>query len=188
MLYIDSPLMQELATDGFYGGKTAMMISVAVFVENLLRKRFDEAFQYAMAPQDSRDVIACETAVVRLAAGMVVNFTARSICEQALSPSVRLTLTELAREAGLSRYQLLRGFARETGVTTHSYILQRRIALARRLIRGGSRRRASRCHRQLFRSEPPQSMFREAIRRYADSLCLECLRSCCTFVQDAPGS
>lgn len=150
MLYIDPPLMEELAADCFDGGKASMMFTAAVYVDNLLRKRFDDAFQHAMAPEDTRSIIACETALLRLAAGMVVNSTARSIREQAPSPSVRrarrridadpsvrLTLTDLAREAGLSRYQLLRGFARETGLTPHAYILQRRVALARRLIRGG---------------------------------------------------
>src|SRR5258708_34651103 len=52
-------------------------------------------------------------------------------------PSARLTLVGLAGEVGLSRFQLLRGFARELGLTPHAYILQRRIALARRPIRGG---------------------------------------------------
>ena len=47
-----------------------------------------------------------------------------------------LTLEYLAREAGTTRYQLLRAFARQLGLTPHAYILQRRLALARRLIRG----------------------------------------------------
>jgi AraC-like DNA-binding protein len=47
-------------------------------------------------------------------------------------------LIELAKESGLSRYQLIRAFARELGLTPHAYILQRRIALAQRLIRCGS--------------------------------------------------
>ena len=53
-------------------------------------------------------------------------------------PAAHVTLAELAKEVGLSRYQLLRGFARELGLTPHSYILQQRIALARRQIRAGS--------------------------------------------------
>jgi AraC-like DNA-binding protein len=48
-----------------------------------------------------------------------------------------VTLIDLAKEAGLSRYQLIRAFAREFGLTPHAYILQRRIALAQRLIRAG---------------------------------------------------
>ena len=38
------------------------------------------------------------------------------------------------RREGMA-YQLIRGFARELGLTPHAYILQRRVALARRLIR-----------------------------------------------------
>jgi AraC-like DNA-binding protein len=47
-----------------------------------------------------------------------------------------LTLERLAREAATTRYQLLRAFARQLCLTPHAYILQRRLALARRLIRG----------------------------------------------------
>jgi AraC-like DNA-binding protein len=49
-------------------------------------------------------------------------------------PTARLSLTDLAAEVGVSRYQLIRGFARETGLTPHAYIMQRRIALARQLL------------------------------------------------------
>ena len=49
-------------------------------------------------------------------------------------PSLSLTLAELAHEAGLSKFQLLRAFCKVTGLTPHAYLMQRRIALARRLI------------------------------------------------------
>jgi AraC-like DNA-binding protein len=45
-----------------------------------------------------------------------------------------LTLTVLAREAGLSKFQLIRAFCKATGLTPHAYLMQRRIAQARRLI------------------------------------------------------
>ena len=47
-------------------------------------------------------------------------------------------LAALAAEAGLSRFQLLRAFARELGLTPHAYLVQRRLALARSLIDRGS--------------------------------------------------
>lgn len=47
------------------------------------------------------------------------------------------TLADLAAPCGLSRFQLIRGFVRATGLTPHAYVLQRRIDLARRLIAGG---------------------------------------------------
>lgn len=53
-------------------------------------------------------------------------------------PDLAVTLADLAKEAGLSRFQLLRGFARATGLTPHAYLMQRRIDLARRMIAGGS--------------------------------------------------
>lgn len=52
-------------------------------------------------------------------------------------PGAPLTLAALAGEAGLSRYQFLRAFARATGMTPHAYLVQRRLQRARRLIAGG---------------------------------------------------
>lgn len=52
-------------------------------------------------------------------------------------PTQALTLSGLAQEAGLSRYQFLRGFTRATGLTPHAYIMQRRLHRARALIGGG---------------------------------------------------
>ncbi len=48
------------------------------------------------------------------------------------------SLQRLAEEAGLSRFQTLRAFARATGFTPHAYLLERRTQLARRLILGGN--------------------------------------------------
>ncbi|HEY8607821.1 MAG TPA: AraC family transcriptional regulator [Noviherbaspirillum sp.] len=53
-------------------------------------------------------------------------------------PASVLTLADLAREAGLSRFQLVRAFSRFTGLTPHAYLLQRRIQQARVLIAAGT--------------------------------------------------
>lgn len=50
-------------------------------------------------------------------------------------PSVSVTLSDLAREASLSKFQLIRAFGKMTGMTPHAYLMQRRVALAKRLIR-----------------------------------------------------
>jgi AraC-like DNA-binding protein len=55
------------------------------------------------------------------------------------APTQPLTLADLAAAAGLSRFQVLRGFVRETGMTPHAYQMQRRVDLAMRLIRRGLR-------------------------------------------------
>lgn len=52
------------------------------------------------------------------------------------APAQPISLADLARECGLSRFQLVRAFARATGLTPHAYLMQRRIDLARRLIAG----------------------------------------------------
>lgn len=52
-------------------------------------------------------------------------------------PAAFLTLQHLAADTGLSRFQFLRAFARETGLTPHAYIVQKRLGLARRMILRG---------------------------------------------------
>ncbi|MBQ2649011.1 MAG: helix-turn-helix transcriptional regulator, partial [Achromobacter sp.] len=53
------------------------------------------------------------------------------------APAAALSLADLARACGLSRFQVLRGFSRATGMTPHAYQVQRRLLLARRLLRHG---------------------------------------------------
>lgn len=49
-----------------------------------------------------------------------------------------LELADLAAVAGLSRHHLLRLFKRETGLTPHAYLTDRRVRVARRLLVQGS--------------------------------------------------
>jgi len=53
-------------------------------------------------------------------------------------PAAALTLTDLAQASGLSRYHLVRSFSARTGLSPHAYLVQRRIALARRQIAAGA--------------------------------------------------
>lgn len=53
-------------------------------------------------------------------------------------PAAPLSLADLARASGLSRFQTLRAFRRATGLPPHAYQIQRRAGLARRLIRHGA--------------------------------------------------
>ncbi|MBX5082205.1 AraC family transcriptional regulator [Rhizobium lentis] len=53
-------------------------------------------------------------------------------------PLAAVSLADLSRESGLSRFQVLRGFARATGLTPHAYLIQARIHIARRLIAQGT--------------------------------------------------
>lgn len=52
-------------------------------------------------------------------------------------PEKPLSLQDMARMAGVSRFHFLRGFACATGATPHAYIMQQRVRLARRLLSAG---------------------------------------------------
>ena len=63
---------------------------------------------------------------------------AKALARIDAAPAAPVTLAELAALSGVSRFQLLRGFARELGITPHAYLVQRRVRLASELIRSGS--------------------------------------------------
>ncbi|PYE29887.1 AraC-like DNA-binding protein [Rhizobium sp. PP-WC-2G-219] len=52
-------------------------------------------------------------------------------------PDARLSLDDLARLCGMSRFQVLRGFASATGLTPHAYMIQRRLQMTKRMIARG---------------------------------------------------
>lgn len=53
------------------------------------------------------------------------------------APETPVSLAELAALSGISRFQLLRGFAREVGTTPHAYLVQRRVRVVRQHLAGG---------------------------------------------------
>jgi AraC-like DNA-binding protein len=53
-------------------------------------------------------------------------------------PAAPHTLADLARVAGVSRFQAVRGFAKLTGLTPHAYVVQQRLDSARRMIGNGA--------------------------------------------------
>jgi AraC-like DNA-binding protein len=62
---------------------------------------------------------------------------ARAIRRLDSAPDTSVSLAELAALSRVSRFQLLRGFAREIGITPHAYLVQRRVRLARQLLANG---------------------------------------------------
>ena len=54
------------------------------------------------------------------------------------APDAPISLAGLAALSGVSRFQLLRGFAREVGTTPHAYLIQRRVRLVRQLLAAGT--------------------------------------------------
>jgi AraC-like DNA-binding protein len=147
ILYLDPAVLADLRADVLDGSARSFTFAAPVFADRDLHRLFDTAFRHK-AGQD--DTMSCETAVLRLIAKLAAHSTTRPRRDEGPTACIRrareridadpassLTLIELAQEAGLSRYQLIRAFARQLGLTPHAYILQRRIALAQRLIRAG---------------------------------------------------
>lgn len=142
MLYLDpavlAPLTQDLAPH------CSFEFSAPVLHDTRLAAGFRALFQTATA---SADALRFESLLLTLLTGlqapaerspMAVGGGVRRV-RQLLDddPGAPWSLGDLAALAGLSRFQLLRAFARWTGLPPHAYLLQRRTQLARRLLRRG---------------------------------------------------
>jgi|SRR5579872_611534 len=149
ILYFDPRLLEEVCTDIDDGARACVDFTRPVFVDEPLRHLFNSAF--AQITAHSQSAMACETAILLMVARARLNTTPKGRAPGETAADIRrvlemieadpasseLTLARLAREVHLSRYQLLRGFTRALGLTPHAYILQQRLALARRLLRAG---------------------------------------------------
>jgi len=156
LLYLDPRIVAETLEDVSDGASRSFMFVSPVFADSEVRRLFDAAFA-RIARASATDGIGpagaemeLDTALLKLIACTRRHSTARVPSSQHpvpaivrararidADPTAPLTLKELAREAGLSRFQLIRGFAQEIGLTPHAYVLQRRMALARQLILRG---------------------------------------------------
>ncbi|WP_266158635.1 AraC family transcriptional regulator [Dyella silvatica] len=152
MLYFDPALLLEVLTDIREGAPPAFSFAAPVTEDHRLRSLFDAAFDQARSGIQGRSALASEAALFQLAACLhevkaarvsgrlstvqsVFVRRARERIHTDLAASV--SLAQLARDAGLSRFQLLRHFARELGLPPHAYLLQQRIAMARQMILRG---------------------------------------------------
>ncbi|WFU03993.1 AraC family transcriptional regulator [Rhizobium sp. CB3171] len=149
MLYFDPRLMTDLLGDIGEGGAGEGELPSPVIRNGQIAARFRTLFS-TVTRQDGQD------AALRRD-GLLLSLVADVMCEQGQAdegtnapaaimrardlidddPAASVTLADLAGVSGLSRFQLLRGFAKVTGLTPHAYLLQRRIQRARRLIAGG---------------------------------------------------
>lgn len=145
MLYFAPPLIEAAAQDIFPSRSGGFALTRPVIgdrrVAGLLRHLF-------AAETGAADPLAREQALVRLLAvsGGIVPADAASASPEVGrarqriedDPGNPVSLSELAEVAGMSRFQLLRAFKQESGLTPHAYLVQRRVDLARRLIRSGA--------------------------------------------------
>ncbi|WP_206957437.1 AraC family transcriptional regulator [Trinickia acidisoli] len=156
MLYLEPALVYDVACELGAPAPTSVELEQPVLHDHALAACFERAFAAVIGAVDAADALTREALLYGLMMQLVGGHTTvrlRAPVRAALdgaSTSIRrakaridddphepVTLAGLAAEAGLSRFQLLRGFARETGLPPHAYLIQRRIALARRLIAQG---------------------------------------------------
>ncbi|HYG43230.1 MAG TPA: AraC family transcriptional regulator [Bordetella sp.] len=148
ILYFEPALVaQALAEigDGRHGGRE---FARPVMRDAGLAARFRRLYAAATAPRAGAATPAQETWLLALLAGTLdlpprtrptavpaAIAQARMLIDD--DPAAPVSLADLAGASGLSRFQVLRGFTRATGLTPHAYQVQRRAGLARRLIRQG---------------------------------------------------
>ncbi len=147
MLYLDPAVVAQAAAELGAGGQDYEFEHPAQDRPALAR---DVLALYAQATADAAP-LACDALLLRiLAQARDVGASrlerpravpdairhARALIDD--DPAASLSLADLAAASGLSRYQVLRAFARATGLTPHAYQVQRRLLLARSLIRQGT--------------------------------------------------
>ena len=145
MLYLDPGLVAREVAAEVGGGPQITRPAVRDPMLAALFARF-----FAQATAASPDRLALEQELLRCLVHVLRRHGIRRPSPAGSSPSVskaleRLdatpeeptSLAELAALSGVSRFQLLRGFAREVGTTPHAYLVQRRVRLVRRLLAAG---------------------------------------------------
>ncbi|WP_144140176.1 AraC family transcriptional regulator [Paraburkholderia sp. BCC1884] len=127
-------LMQPVAHDALLKRLFERLFSVSVEAPSVLDDLVREEALLELLAHLVRTHATQSAPLVRVVAGPIARARAR-IDDDPASP---LTLTDLAADSGMSRFQLLRSFARETGLPPHAYRMQRRVVLARRSIAHGA--------------------------------------------------
>jgi AraC-like DNA-binding protein len=146
LLYLEPRTVVDMLEDVSDGADGTFMFVSPVFTDEDARRLFDAAFAQVARSARAQEM-ELDTALLKLIARLRRHSTAHASSVRRPAPAIarararidadpaaQLTLAQLAEDVGLSRYQLIRGFAHEIGLTPHAYILQQRMALARQLI------------------------------------------------------
>jgi len=144
MLFLATDIVGSIAADVTDGRTTMWELEAPVVRDARLSRRFAAAYSAVTAPAgDDAD----EAPLILLVASLMrdqavsngnahrLRLVRERIDDDPLAPHM---LQDLASLADLSRFQVIRGFVRMTGLTPHAYVIQRRLDLACRLIRAGT--------------------------------------------------
>ena len=147
ILYFDPAIVTGLAQEIGQDGAGRSEIPHPVIRNRAIAGRFETLFR--AATDAAADGLLCEQLLLQLVADVMRERggaeqrppvpasirAARELIDD--DPVAAVSLADLSRESGLSRFQVLRGFAKATGLTPHAYLVQARIHIARRLIAQG---------------------------------------------------
>ncbi|WP_331373020.1 AraC family transcriptional regulator [Sinorhizobium chiapasense] len=148
MLYLDPAIVETAVSDISEGGRRMCEFADPVIRNAALAAHFHELFVIATTSEGGDAPLRWDEFVLTLVAE-VMQLVPRDACKVPESitaarslidddPLAAITLADLARESRLSRFQLVRRFAKATGLTPHAYLVQRRIDIVRRLIAEGT--------------------------------------------------
>jgi AraC-like DNA-binding protein len=149
MFYFDPAVIEQARSDIFAGERSEFTFCAPVFADPGLHPLFERLFAQGQLTE-REDAMAVETSLLTFVAALLRHSTSNVSLRRSTAdirrarqrieddPTAPWSLAELAGDAGISRYQLLRAFARELGLTPHAYIMQRRLARARRGILAGA--------------------------------------------------
>ena len=140
------------------------------------RQTVDRFLPVYAAMTQTRETLAPETGLFQFIASLLDRTaTHPASCRHASAvpkalidddPTVDVTLADLAAASGLSRFQVVRAFAQETGMTPHAYLVQRRIGIVRRMIAKGTPLADAAFARRFCRSEPYDPDLRSRLWRH----------------------
>ncbi len=145
MIYFEPSLFAREVSEEFAG---PLEIVRPVACDSLLARHFATLFARLTAAQPDRlakeesllSTLMCllrRHGIPRPAAVGRSPSVAKAIRRLDSAPDSQVSLAELAALSGITRFQLLRAFAREVGITPHAYLVQRRVLLAQRLLADG---------------------------------------------------
>ncbi|MGO9485018.1 MAG: AraC family ligand binding domain-containing protein [Rhodomicrobium sp.] len=138
MLYFDPPVLSGIVEQAEFESPSLRDPGLAKLVLSLFRHAAGDG-----------DPLAVEELLVRLAVPLLgirdpsaklrgfSPAVAKAKARIDADPASPATLSELAALSGMSRFHLVRAFARELGATPHAYLVQRRVRLARQLLLSG---------------------------------------------------
>jgi AraC-like DNA-binding protein len=146
MLYLAPGVVEAAVADIREGARADFEFSSPVIETPAAVRAFERAYRALTGPRGDEDR-AQERLILLLAGllhggrasrGAAAPGLARAKARIDEDPAASVALAELAREAGVSRFQLVRGFAKLTGLTPHAYLVQRRLDAARASIANGA--------------------------------------------------